>query len=292
MMERHIWTLWWQGEENAPDVVKECFASMREHKGDAQLHILDSGNLEKYIAIPPMILEKFHAGNISLTHLSDIIRFELLCKYGGLWIDSTVFLAGDIPDWIFDREFYSIRNGVGEKNKNIARDRWTSFIIGGRLGNPVAEGVRWLFYEYWKRYDRLVCYLLIDFCLNDVYDALPQARELIDAIPVYQGNVLEGEEGIFHKKSWKTPKGNPQIARAKSLLRHIRAFLNFRDMTEWGIKIQWYTFLSSCTRTSKSFVAQRIAVKYNDAVSEFWGGYERLQNAKSEGNLWDMGNGR
>lgn len=279
-MGKHIWTLWWQGEENAPKIVKECFASMSRHKGDTQLHILDGDSLSQYIEIPSMILEKFQKGNISLTHLSDIIRFELLCKYGGLWIDSTVFLTGDIPDWIFDMGFYSIRDGVGEKDKNIAKNRWTGFIIGGKPGNPVAEGVRWLLYEYWKQYDKLVCYFLIDFCLNDVYDALPQARELIDAIPVYQGNVLEGEEGIFHKKSWKMPKGNPKVARAKSLLRHICAFLNLRDMADWGIKIQWYTFLSSCTRTSKSPAAQRIAVKYNEAVSKFCGGLRAAAECK------------
>lgn len=285
MAINHIWTLWWQGEENAPEIVRKCFASMREHKGNAEVHILDKGNVGAYIEISPVISEKFHAGNISLTHLSDIIRFELLCKYGGLWIDSTVFLTGDIPDWIFDMEFYSIRDGVGEKDKNIAGNRWTAFIIGGQPGNPVAEGVRWLFDDYWKQYDRLVCYGLIDFCLNDVYDALPEARELIDAVPVYEGNVLEGEKGIFHKKSWKKPKGNLQIARLKSLARYIKTFFDFRNIADWGIRINWYTFWSSCMRRSKSSLAQRIAVKYNDAVSRFLGGAGRLKNSRENKNL-------
>ncbi len=280
MESGNIWTMWWQGEDNAPEVVKECFESMRRHANGAMLHILDKWSVKEYIELPPVIREKFDAGCITITHLSDIIRVELINKYGGLWIDSTVFLTEDIPGWIFSMDFYSIRNGAGGDYKHMSQERWTGFVIGGKPGNPVCGGVRWLFGEYWKQYDRLVCYALIDFCLNDVYDAVPEAKALIDALPEYKGNVYK-EEGIFHKKSWKISKGNPTIAHMRSLLRRIRGLFSLKNIRDWGITINWYSFCSGCLRRSNSRLAYFFARKYNEVISKFLGGREKLQQNRN-----------
>ncbi len=42
--------------------------------------------------IPNSIVSKWKSNVISDTHFSDIIRTELLIKYGGTWIDSTVYV--------------------------------------------------------------------------------------------------------------------------------------------------------------------------------------------------------
>lgn len=51
-MERIIWTLWWQGEENAPDLVKACIASMRAHANGADVRVLDERNCASYLTLP------------------------------------------------------------------------------------------------------------------------------------------------------------------------------------------------------------------------------------------------
>lgn len=43
---------------------------------------------------------------ISNTHMSDIIRNDILIKNGGLWIDSTVLLTDNIPDLSLNLIFY------------------------------------------------------------------------------------------------------------------------------------------------------------------------------------------
>lgn len=48
---------------------------------------------------------------ISNTHLSDLLRLELLIRYGGLWIDSTTYMTGTIPAYIDDSNFFVYRNG-------------------------------------------------------------------------------------------------------------------------------------------------------------------------------------
>ena len=273
-MEKIIWTMWWQGEANMPPVVKACVNSMRQHSNGAEVIVLEKDNLSDYIEIPAVIKEKFEGNNITITHLSDIIRFELLYKYGGLWLDSTVMVSEDIPVWIYEADFYTIKNGTGGDYKNIAKERWTAFVIGSKKGNPVISGVRWLFQEYWKEHGKLVCYYLIDFCMNDVYEALPEAKYAIDAVPDYAGNVFSTDAGMFHKLSWRKQTGNKLINKIRSFIRHM-----------WGFKIQWYTFLWNCTRTIHNKTGMEIAARYNAVISGYWGGTKQFYDEIKKGRL-------
>ena len=73
-----IWTMWWQGEQNLPEVVRMCIASIKHHKGSHPLKIITKYNYNDYIKLPDYILEKVNSGAITLTHFSDIVRFYLL----------------------------------------------------------------------------------------------------------------------------------------------------------------------------------------------------------------------
>lgn len=84
----NIWTLWWQGLEQAPEIVKVCLKSQRENmvsKG-FQYTVITKDNWKQFIDLPKHIIEKMENGKITLTHFSDIIRAELLKQYGGIWM--------------------------------------------------------------------------------------------------------------------------------------------------------------------------------------------------------------
>lgn len=81
---RIIWSMWLQGREKAPEIVKICFDSMEKNlPKNAQLIILDEKNLSQYIQLPKIITEKYKSGVISPAHYSDIIRAGILAKNGG-----------------------------------------------------------------------------------------------------------------------------------------------------------------------------------------------------------------
>lgn len=86
-----IWTSWWQGEDNAPQLVKACWKSQRQYMPDGWRHIvITKDNYKEYITLPEHIMEKMERGLIPQALFSDLIRLELLIKYGGVWMDSTV----------------------------------------------------------------------------------------------------------------------------------------------------------------------------------------------------------
>ena len=67
----HIWILWLDGLDSAPEVVKACVRSVTEHFPDKKVHILTEDNYREYVTFPPFIQEKIDSGVISKTHMSD-----------------------------------------------------------------------------------------------------------------------------------------------------------------------------------------------------------------------------
>lgn len=82
----YVWLYWAQGEENAPDLVKNCLKSVHTYCKDKNIIVLDDNTIENYIDIPDFIKEKYKKNIISKPHFSDYLRTSLLAKYGGTWM--------------------------------------------------------------------------------------------------------------------------------------------------------------------------------------------------------------
>ena len=59
-----IFTLWLQGEDNAPPLVKACYRSVRRHCKQ-ELIVLDEKTVFDYISLPDVIMEKRKKGKSS-----------------------------------------------------------------------------------------------------------------------------------------------------------------------------------------------------------------------------------
>ena len=100
-----IFSIWLQGEKNAPDIVRACFRSIRRNCNQ-ELVVLDEKMLFEYITLPDYIMEKRRRGLIKNAHFADICRVELLYQYGGIWLDATAFVTAPIPDNIINQDFF------------------------------------------------------------------------------------------------------------------------------------------------------------------------------------------
>lgn len=105
----YAFVLWWQGEDNAPEVVKACINSIKKnHNG--KVIVLSESNYSKYSNIPEYIVRKMEQGKMSLTHFSDILRYNLLYNWGGAWIDATCLLTKPIPERCYANEYFSLKD--------------------------------------------------------------------------------------------------------------------------------------------------------------------------------------
>ena len=179
--------MWWQGEDNCPDVVKLCWASMRKHCGSHKLIIITKDNYQDYVTLPEHITAKFEAGFITLTHLSDIIRVNLLAKYGGTWMDSTLFVADDIPEEVFSSEYYTIKRVKDKDYSNhcVSLSRWTTYMFSVcERSSLLFSFLTDFFREYLNMHDNFIDYTLFDYAIALAFDEFPTFHQAWKKIPV------------------------------------------------------------------------------------------------------------
>lgn len=155
-----VFVCWFQGFENAPEVVRLCHKSLEQTLNEEyDLIDITMDNYSQYITIPQFIIDKVNNKKITLTHFSDLIRLELLIKYGGIWIDSTVLLTQSIPKAVKDCEIFMPQMFDAEstnRTKSIS-----SWFISSWSNNKMLIITRNVFYYYWKKHGKLVDYFLI-----------------------------------------------------------------------------------------------------------------------------------
>lgn len=193
-----IWVCWWQGEENMPPIVKACVNRMRECLPEnTQLHIITVQNMPQYINLPVHILEKHKKGQITHAHLSDVLRFGLLGEYGGLWLDSTIYLSKPLPEKIFTEKFYT------QKFENweccpceACRGKWCGFYLAGKADNVLFRYMYDALCSWWKNHSRVIDYVFFDYILWAGYCGVPAIQQCIDAVEPNNPNIWQMQKHL------------------------------------------------------------------------------------------------
>lgn len=180
---RIIWTLWWQGEENAPPLVKACINSMKKNANGANVIVITKDNYENYVTIPSYIFDKHEKGYICNAVLSDIIRFHLLEKYGGLWLDATILVSSPISREYYGFIFYSQHTKPQEMTCWVQNNAYHIFVIGSQPHAKLVSFTKDMFLEYWKTHNTAVDYLCTDYFFYLAMQEFPEIKAEIDSLP-------------------------------------------------------------------------------------------------------------
>ena len=218
---KYVWTMWLQGVENAPIIVKKSIESLKRNlPEEVELIILDENNLYDYIEFPSYIIEKYKKGIITKTHFSDLVRIKLLKEYGGIWMDSTVYISMPISYNELNQLLFTI-NEFDSQSIYVSKARWSGYLIGGRdltLFNILDE----LLMTYWKENNKQLDYFLLDYFIMMVYEKNSFICQLVDSnyadtkilylqqlLSLEQAKeeilqILTDKNNKFHKLSYKT----------------------------------------------------------------------------------------
>ena len=205
--------------DQAPGLVKKCFESLQRNLTDREIILITTDNMRDYVKFPEFILEKWRDGKITHTHMTDLLRLELLIKYGGMWIDATVLCTSrreNIPDYFFhsDLFFYqTLKPGRDGQAQPVS-----SWLISAKTNNKILEMARFLCYEYWKKNNEMVDYFLFhDFFMislehneEDWKNVIPRDNAaphilLLRLFDKYDAKIYKAiiEQSPFHKLSYK-----------------------------------------------------------------------------------------
>lgn len=178
-----VWTFWWQGLELAPESVKRCISNMKKYAGDKKVVVISKDNIQEYLDLQPIIYEKLEQGIISITHLSDIIRVNLLYKFGGLWLDGGVYPVHQIDGKIFNKYYWS-RKGKSQGEAHITDSRWCVGISSGKPGGGYYGFMVDAFDRYWNDHNVQLDYFLIDYLNEIAYQNMKLFKNAVDILEI------------------------------------------------------------------------------------------------------------
>jgi hypothetical protein len=155
-----IWLFW--DNPAMPIFVKKCIERIRAMNPEFKVIVLNFESLKNYL--PDLT---FEADDIPVANKTDVIRLELLYRYGGVWIDATVILFENLKWFIphIEKQLYDcIAFARYASTTNPSHPVVESWFLCSHAGSPFIK--RWLdclkpvcklgskaYYEYLKSRD-------------------------------------------------------------------------------------------------------------------------------------------
>ena len=161
---QRIWMFWWQGVEQAPSSVRACIESVRRNAGGREVVVIDKRTVGDFVSFPQRVLSLVDDGTITLTHFSDLLRYALLARYGGVWMDCSMYAVSALP--LPQNAVWTCGGYPPENAFNVSEGRWLGGYIGGPAQHPMFRFMSEFFSEYWAQRDELIDYFLIDYAVD------------------------------------------------------------------------------------------------------------------------------
>lgn len=157
---RNIFTLWLQGYESAPPIVKACHAALLDRAGTGTVHALTESDLPYYSEIPELVRRRVGDAH---AQLSDLYRLDLLARYGGVWLDATCLPTEPVfeaVDAISGSGFFAFNHGG---------PRISSWFLAARRHNYIVAMLRAAMLLWWEREGYLIDYFLLHHLFEVLY---------------------------------------------------------------------------------------------------------------------------
>jgi hypothetical protein len=201
MEHKKIWMCWFQGLDHAslPLLNRKCIEKWIELNPDWQINILDNSNINNFV---PEYFDIVNNKNLSVANKSDILRIILLKKYGGVWVDASVYpiipLSSFIDSILNDTKFFSYRFIPRSiSNRNGDRETVSWFLVADEIDHYLIS--KWYdryIFRFKKRRPR-PRYFQFHNDLCYLYDTDTKIKSIID-------NMVQIDQRIPHSafKNW------------------------------------------------------------------------------------------
>jgi len=94
---KHIFIIWLQGFDNMPEICKVCYNSWKYKNPNWKINFIDYSNLNQYI--DERTLYSFRKMQCMRSYCQ-AIRLYLIYKYGGLYVDATMYCNKSLDLWL------------------------------------------------------------------------------------------------------------------------------------------------------------------------------------------------
>lgn len=199
-----VWIFWAQGFDSAPFFVRENLKHTKQMlSSNYVVHALDLNDVLKLVNVPTRILDKYYSGKIKQVFFSDLVRFYLLDKFGGLWLDATVYLTqNEVPNdiraanhFIFQDSRYSI-DDISTEKQVVTCIPGSNWLLYSHLGDLWVRHVSTLLNYYWENFDTVSYYYTTHLIMSMSFEASP---EWYKEMPKYDNQVPHMVQNLMSK---------------------------------------------------------------------------------------------
>jgi len=212
-----VWVYWGQGWAAAPAIVRRCHEELVAAHAPGEVVALDDGLVPYWVTIPPQLRKRTAERPAAY---ADVLRLELLARYGGVWVDATCLVRGPLPQRLpelMPQGFFAFR---------YSEAHISNWLLASEPGGYVVTLLRAALATYWRHHRTLIHYFvfhhlfealyLLDEGLRTRWDATPTL--LSDAPHQLQHAQLEPydpqrlaellDASFVHKLTHKVPAGD------------------------------------------------------------------------------------
>ena len=170
-INKNIFVFWAQGFNAKGNVLlNECLKSIEKFYPDFNLIKIDLKNYSKYVHINEKIVYLLNNKFITVQCFSDVLRVNLLYKYGGYWFDATIINFSRLPldTMLLENNIFTLNNNSKTKIEiwgKVCDITYTSFFIGAVQNEPTMGCICDMYNLYFSKYPIIIGYFLIDYFL-------------------------------------------------------------------------------------------------------------------------------
>ena len=214
-----IWQYWESKDGTIPPLVQACLNSVDKYKGNQKRILLTPENVREYVVIPEIFWKLKEKGIIKTAFFSDILRTCLLIQHGGIWIDATVLLTEELPNYITEADLFVFQNDlkIDLDGLNMA-----SYFISAKPDNVILKQTLEALKYYWKENRFLINYFTF---LHTFTMVTQRNKEIFSKVPFFsflpvqqfQGELLKP----FSQERWmeiKKMSGVHKLTHKQSVL--------------------------------------------------------------------------
>ncbi len=178
-----LWTLWLSGWDNSPEIVRACSTSWKRLNPDWQIRRLTRKHLHRLFP-PTSPFSRLIDLDLPPEAVSDIVRIELLARFGGVWADATTYCLAPLDNWLPP----AMPHGFFAFDRPGPDRMLSTWFLAARPASPVVQLWRMLSEKYWMGRSERDAYFWLHYRFADAYIADPEVRRIWDATPKRSAN--------------------------------------------------------------------------------------------------------
>lgn len=198
-----IWFCWLQGIEQAPPIAKACLSSLKHHLNDRDIKIITEENWREFVDLPYHILRRWEKKQIPPSLFTDLLRLQLLIRYGGTWIDSTVLCTGsEHAKEFLDSDLFLFQFRAPDTTP-ASFEGISNWFITSCTNNEILLVLRDMLFAYWKDYDCTLYYFIFHVFFSMIAKEYPEKiAKMPYGYSVWSLTLENHWDELYNQKKW------------------------------------------------------------------------------------------